>query len=97
MEIFSFLAQILFAMSDQRKYIKNHYTEKKRKPRNKSTKLYYNLEKWINKREYRKGRYHNEYYDEVKILVVNWKMIHIMYIVSVLHEIICLIFFHNSA
>ena len=66
-------------MSDKTKYIKNSYAGKKRKAWNKLTtpfpnkwkrKLvksdkgsYYYQGIWINKREYGKGRYYNEYYD----------------------------------
>ena len=70
-------------MRDKRKYIKNTYTGKKRKAWNKLTKpfrnniakfdkgsyLYYNQGKWINKHEYGKGRYYNEYYDNDPDLV----------------------------
>ena len=70
-------------MRDKRKYIKNTFTGKKSKAWNKLTKpfpnniakfgkgsyLYYNQGKWINKHEYGKGRYYNEYYNNDPDLV----------------------------
>ena len=78
-----FYVQHTFGVRDKRKYIKNTYTGKKRKAWNKLRKpfssniakfgkgsyLYYNQGKWINKHEYGKGRYYNEYYDNDPDLV----------------------------